>query len=123
MRSVPEWVGKTDDEKVPLRVRVRVFEREGGRCWISGRKIMPGDVWELEHKIALCAGGRHAEDNFAPALKAPHREKTADDLAIKAKIARVSAKHKGAYPKSKRPLKGRGFPKSRKQSFEDRSEP
>ena len=36
-RSVDLWVGKTDDAKVPARVRLRVFEAYGGRCWISGR--------------------------------------------------------------------------------------
>ena len=30
---------------------------------------MPGDAWDLDHKVALINGGRHAEDNLAPALK------------------------------------------------------
>lgn len=120
MRSVPLWVGKTDDAKVPLRVRLRIFERDGGRCWLSGRKIMPGDVWELEHKIALCNGGRHAEDNLAPALKAAHKDKTAEDVGIKSKTARVRAKFLGQWPKSSRPLKGRGFPKSRAKQHAER---
>ena len=67
-RELPLWVGATDDAKVPPRVRLRVFEAHGGRCWLSGRKIMPGDKWELDHKVALINGGRHAEDNLAPAL-------------------------------------------------------
>lgn len=50
-RSVPEWVGKTDDTKVPPRVRLRCFEREGGICHLSGIKIRAGDSWELDHKI------------------------------------------------------------------------
>ena len=110
-RALPEWVGSTPDAKVPPRVRLRIFEREGGRCWLSGRKIMPGDVWQLDHKIALINGGAHAEFNLFPALDAPHRAKTNEDLKIKSKVARVRAKHLGVYPKSKRPLQGRGFPK------------
>ena len=31
-RSVPEWVGRTDDTPVPPRVRLRVLERFGRRC-------------------------------------------------------------------------------------------
>lgn len=112
-RSVPLWVGKSDDEKIPPRVRLRVFEAYGGRCWISGRKIMPGDRWELDHKIALILGGRHDEANLAPVLSAEHRLKTADDVKLKAKIARVRAKHVGTWPKSKRPLKSRGFEQTR----------
>lgn len=111
-RELPPWIGATDDAKVPARVRIRVFEAYGGRCWISGRKIMPGDVWELDHKVALINGGAHAEHNLAPALKDKHREKTASDVAIKSKTARVRAKFLGIWPKGQR-IQSAGFPKKR----------
>lgn len=95
MRSVPEWVGKSDNAAVPSRVRVRIFERHGGLCHISGRKIQTGDKWELDHIIPLCGGGPHAERNLAPVLKAPHKEKTKLDVATKSKTARMKAKHLG----------------------------
>lgn len=41
-RSVDEWHGANPDAHVPARVRLRVFERYGGKCWLTGRKIMPG---------------------------------------------------------------------------------
>lgn len=107
-RAVPIWVGSTDDAKVPPRVRLRIFEREGGRCWISGRKIMPGDAWDLDHKVALINGGRHAEDNLFPAIRSAHREKTADDLALKSKVYRTRAKHLGLWPKGQK-IESRGF--------------
>lgn len=103
-RSVPEWIGKTPDAKVPPHVRARIFEREHGRCWLSGRKIMPGEPWELDHKRALCNGGRHAESNLAPALKDKHAAKTARDVAERAKTDHVKMKHLGIKT-------GRGFPK------------
>lgn len=103
-RQVEEWVGATDDTPVPPRVRLRVFERHGGRCHISGRKIMPGDRWECDHVQALINGGENRESNLAPALHDKHREKTAADVKVKAKIARTRAKHLGL----KSP-KGRGF--------------
>jgi 5-methylcytosine-specific restriction endonuclease McrA len=112
-RSVPLWVGATDDAPVPPRVRLRIFEREGGKCWITGRKIRPGEAWELDHRIALVNGGRHAEDNLFPALKDAHREKTKGDQALKSKLARIAAKHAGTYPKSKTPLRSRPFAKTR----------
>ena len=108
-RELPLWVGATDDAKVPPRVRLRVFEAHGGRCWLSGRKIMPGDKWELDHKVALINGGRHAEDNLAPALSEAHRIKTADDVKIKSKVARIRAKHLGVFPKSSFKIRSRGF--------------
>lgn len=95
MRSVPLWVGATDDSRVPPRVRARIFEREGGRCWLSGRKIMAGERWELEHKIALCNGGPHSEDNLAPALGEPHKIKTKADVREKSKVARLRKRHLG----------------------------
>jgi 5-methylcytosine-specific restriction protein A len=116
-RSTELWVGKHDDEKVPTRVRLRVFEAYGGICWLSGRKIMPGMAWDLDHKVALINGGRHAEDNLAPALKDAHREKTKADVAPKAKVARTRAKFLGIYPKPIRKLQGRGFQKRFVQDY------
>jgi len=110
-RSVPEWVGATADSSAPPRVRLRIFERCEGRCHISGRKIMAGEKWELEHIKALCLGGENRESNLAPALVGAHRKKTRADLADKAKADRTRQKHLGIYPPSLRPLKGRGFPK------------
>lgn len=95
MRQTETWRGKTDDSKVPNYVRLRVFARHDGICWLSGRKITPADKWELEHMVALCNGGTHSEDNMAPALVKPHKVKTAQDLAQKAKNDRVRKKHLG----------------------------
>lgn len=110
-RSVPEWIGATPDAKVPPRVRARIFLRENGRCHLSGRLIRPGDQWDLDHKVALINGGQHREANLFPALRDKHREKTAEDVAIKSKVARQRAKHLGTWPKSKRPIQSRGFEK------------
>ena len=95
MRSVDEWRGKTDDAKVPDSVKVRVFERYGGVCYLSGIKIESGMDWELEHILALCNGGEHRESNMAPALVAPHKDKTRADRRLKAKNDRVRKKHLG----------------------------
>lgn len=102
MRSVPEWVGKHDDQKVPDRVRQRVFDREGGICHLTGEKIDPvRDEWDLDHKVALILGGEHRETNLFPAKKEPHRRKTAVEMKVKSKIARTRKKHLGiAKPKS-----------------------
>ena len=109
-RAVEEWIGKTDDAKVPPRVRLRIFDREGGRCWISGRKIRPGDLWDLDHKIALINGGQHRESNLFPALRDKHREKTREDVAVKAKTAAIRRKH--VLPRQASRLRGQGFPKA-----------
>lgn len=104
-RSVEEWIGKTDDAAIPPRVRVRVFDRNGGVCHLSGRRIRAGEAWDCDHIVALANGGLHRESNLAPALKAPHREKTKADVAEKSRVYRVRAKHLGLAPKS-RPMPG-----------------
>ena len=96
-RSVPEWIGTTPDTPVPPRVKLRVFEAHGGKCHLTGRKIVPGDKWELDHRVALANGGKHRESNLAPALSEAHRKKTATDVAQKAKDDRVRKKHLGIH--------------------------
>jgi 5-methylcytosine-specific restriction protein A len=104
-RSVPEWIGKTDDSTIPPRVRLRVFERHGGICHLAGRKIMPGEPWDCDHVIALVNGGEHRESNLAPALRDKHREKTAEDVAEKATVGRKRMKSLGIKAKG-RPMPG-----------------
>jgi 5-methylcytosine-specific restriction protein A len=95
-RSLPEWIGKHDDQKVPPRVQQRIFDREKGICHISGRPIDPvRDQWDLDHKLALICGGEHRESNLFPALREHHKRKTAAEMKVKSKIARVRKKHLG----------------------------
>lgn len=110
MRTVDEWKGKTDDAAIPRRVRLRVFERHGGVCHLSGLRIRPGDQWDCDHIVALINGGEHRELNLAPALRAEHRKKTAQDVAQKSKDYRVRAKHIGIKKPSR-------FPGSRDSKF------
>jgi len=112
-RSLPLWIGKTDDEPIPPRVKLRVFERYGGICQLTGRKIRPGDSWQADHRIALINGGKNAEDNLWPVLTEAHKAKTAEDVKIKSKVARMKAKHLGIYPRSRAKFPNRPFPKSR----------
>ena len=94
-RAVEEWIGSSPDAAIPARVRLRVFEAHGGICALTGRKIMPGDQWDCDHKLALANGGEHRESNLQPALREAHRKKTAEDVKVKAKIDRVRKKHLG----------------------------
>ncbi|SDA47877.1 HNH endonuclease [Sinorhizobium sp. NFACC03] len=115
MRSIPEWIGKHDDQKVPDRVRMRIFDREGGICHLTGEKIDPvRDEWDVDHKVALILGGEHRETNLFPAKREPHRRKTAVEMKVKSKIARTRKKHLGidkpksslSHPRFKRCMDG-----------------
>lgn len=112
-RSVPEWIGSTPDAKVPPRVRLRIFEREEGRCHLSGRKIRPGDLWDLDHKVALVNGGEHRESNLFPAMRDKHHKKTAEDVAEKAKTYAVRAAH--ILPRGPSRMRSAGFKKAAPQ--------
>ncbi len=101
MRTVDEWVGKDDDARPPPRVRIRIFERHSGICHLSGRKIRPGEKWEVEHVLAIALGGENRESNLAPALVAPHKAKTAQDRKQKARNDRVRKRHLGIRKPSK----------------------
>jgi len=112
-RSLEEWVGSSPDAKVPSRIRDRVFIRAQGRCHLTGRKILAGERWELEHIKPLSMGGEHREANLAPALVIAHREKTSEEAGDRAKADRIRRKANGTWPKSKTPLRSRGFASTR----------
>lgn len=101
-REVPEWIGKDDNSQVPPRVRLRVFDRHGGICYLSGRKILPGDTWDIDHIVALINGGEHRERNLAPVLTEPHKAKTKEDVKEKSTVRRKRMKHLGIRAKKKR---------------------
>ena len=116
-RTVKEWVGKTPDSKIPPRVRLRIFEAHGGVCHLSGRKIAAGELWDIDHIIALINGGLHRESNLAPALRDKHKAKTAEDVAEKAKVARKAKANLGLKPAPAKPIQSAGFaPKPAKAS-------
>jgi len=106
MRSVPEWKGKTDDEQPPPHIRLRIFERHSGVCGISGRRIRPGERWELDHVVALVNGGLNDERNLIPVLYACHKQKTREDVALKSRNYRKKAYHLGVKRKKGRPIPG-----------------
>lgn len=116
MRSVDEWIAKNDDAAIPPRVRLRIFEKFGGICQLSKRKIAAGEAWDLDHIKALWRGGEHRETNLHPVLKQPHREKSAEEQSIQAKCDRIRKKHLGIFPQSKAKIQSRGFSRSRSEA-------
>lgn len=96
-----------------MRERVRLFELHGGRCHLCGQKIQVGEAYDLEHIVPWALTRDDSDDNVKPAHKSCHKIKTADDTAAIRKADRIRAKHIGAWPKSKTPLRSRGFAKTR----------
>ena len=94
-RSVEEWVGATNDAEIPKRVKLRVWERCGGVCGLTGKKLRPGDGYDFDHIVALEDGGRHAESNLHVVWRPAHRLKTSAENTDRAIRRRKKAKHLG----------------------------
>lgn len=116
-RKVEEWIGRTPDSMPPKAVIDRLFLRQMGRCALTGRKFMAGDVKHVDHIVPLKDGGLNHERNMQLVAEKAHREKTAAENSARAKERRVRLKHAGLWPKSKTPLRSRGFQK-RAQQFD-----
>ena len=112
-RAVPEWIGRTDETAAPPRVQLRIVERQEGCCADCGAAFGAFLKPEFDHIRALINGGANREGNLQALCEFCHAPKTADDDALKAKVARVRAKHLGiAYKKRLVPAsKGSGFRK------------
>lgn len=108
-RSVLEWIGPHDDARIPPRVRLRVLDRQDGRCAECARKLgVAGERIEIDHVRALVNGGEHRESNLQ-ALCAPcHGAKTRADVAEKAATNRKRSKALG-LTRAKRKMPYRKF--------------
>ena len=112
-RAVPEWVGKTDDTAVPPRVRLRVWDREQGKCHRCRRDIPTNDAWIIEHRHAIILGGANAEPNLCLSCSWCKPAKDAEDAAAKSKTAAVRSKHLGIRPEPT--IRSGGFAPRQKQ--------
>lgn len=116
-RAVPEWIGKSDDTPIPDRVKLRIWAREDGRCYLTGSKIRPGDKYDFEHVIALALwtgeGHGNRESNIRLALKEAHKAKTASDRKVQAKSDRVRKQHLGIRKPSS--FQSQGFQRAEPQ--------
>jgi 5-methylcytosine-specific restriction protein A len=94
-RATPEWIGASDDQAIPARVKLRVFEAAAGKCCdctlpIRG-KLRPA----YDHIQALINGGSHRESNLQLLCVPCHAIKTREDVAGKSVTARKRTKHLG----------------------------
>lgn len=105
-RAVNEWVATHPDQEIPPRVKLRIFERCGGKCGLTGKRLSVGE-FDYDHIKRLRDGGEHRESNIHVVWRPTHREKTAAENSAGAKADKIRAKHLGIYPKSKTPLRSR----------------
>lgn len=92
--------------RLSTRQRVECFEAADGVCHICEVRINAGERWEVEHVIALEAGGEDVPENRRPSHVRCHALKTRADHKTGAKIKRVRARHLGAKAPPKNPIPG-----------------
>jgi 5-methylcytosine-specific restriction enzyme A len=95
MRTVSEWIGKSDDDKIPDRVKDRVCAKADGCCRKCSRRIGGKLRAEFDHEIPLIVGGEHRENNLQLLCSECHQAKTVLDVKLKAKVSRVRKRHLG----------------------------
>lgn len=112
-RSLPEWIGKTDDSMPSKNVRDRISAAQGDKCK-CGRKFGPGkDRANCDHIIPLADKGENRESNLQMLCTPCHGAKTGREAAVRAKVRSVRAKHLGidqASPDRRLSFKSAGFP-------------
>jgi 5-methylcytosine-specific restriction endonuclease McrA len=91
-RALPEWIAKYDDAAIPPRVKDRIAQRSDDCCVKCTRKIGGALRAEFDHATPLILGGEHRESNLQLLCHECHRAKSAVDVKIKAKVARVRKK-------------------------------
>lgn len=113
-RSLPEWIGKSDNTRAPKRVRDRIRERHP-TCYLCTRPFVEGEAVALDHVTALINGGENRESNLRPVHVKCHAEKTAEDVAEKARVAAKRQASRRIVDTPAKPIQGQGFaiPKDR----------
>ena len=106
-RALDEWIGTSDDQRAPKRVRDRIRDNHPN-CYICTKPFVGGDRVALDHVVALINGGANAESNLRPVHIKCHAEKTAADVAEKARIAAKRQAHRGIVKDGPK-MKGQDF--------------
>lgn len=107
-RKVPEWIGKNDNQTIPPRVKVRLFEGAKGICGVCTLEIRGTLLPAYDHIIALANGGEHRESNLQLLCEPCHKVKTKIDVAEKSQVYHKRKKAIGIRKKRKT-IPGRRF--------------
>lgn len=95
MREVAEWIASHDDQTIPARVRVRTFDKHGGKCAVCTLPIRGSLLPAYDHIVALINGGEHREANLQLLCVPCHKVKTRSDVAEKSTLYRKRLKAQG----------------------------
>lgn len=107
-RPVKEWVGRRPESMPTVKVQLRVFDRQEGKCACGCQVVMDFDRDEIDcdHILALKDGGENRETNLQLLRRKCHRSKTSAENTARADAERHKAR---AFARPSK-WQGRGFP-------------
>ena len=94
-RTVPEWVGRTDDSMPGKNVRDRISLRTGDACAECRKPFGPANRPHCDHIVALADEGENRESNLQMLCKQCHGAKTSAEATARAKTRAIRSKHLG----------------------------
>lgn len=100
MRSVDEWIGRTDDSTSPDSCKLRIRDRQGDCCAVTGIPFRDGVKIQYDHIVPLWLGGENRETNLQAITEAAHKAKTQAEATVRAKVNRNRIKRVGGKRKS-----------------------
>lgn len=107
---------KPKRRSISPKTRFEVFKRDGFRCLYCGAHP-PGVLLEVDHIVAVAAGGAHDMDNFATSCENCNRGKGARDL--KAAPQTLAAKAKETKEREAQLLGYQEILEARRRRIED----
>ena len=99
-RKLPEWIATHDDQAIPLRVQLRIFEAYNKHCAVCTLPIVGKLKPAYDHIRALINGGEHRESNLQLLCVPCHAAKTKKDVAEKSRMYVKKIKAAGIKKKS-----------------------
>lgn len=115
-RSVPEWVGRSDDSMPGVHVHLRLYDKQNGLCACGCGITMnlERDAIDCDHIVPLRDEGKNVESNLQLMLRDHHKGKTRAENIARGKERQHKAK---AFTALRKPssFPSRGFEPRPKQ--------
>jgi 5-methylcytosine-specific restriction protein A len=105
MRTVTEWIGRNDDADPPTSCKLRILDKQDGRCNTCGVRFDVKTKAQYDHRTPLWLSGENRETNLQALCSPCHGKKTATEATIRGKVNRLRAA-KVETTKKNRPLMG-----------------
>jgi 5-methylcytosine-specific restriction endonuclease McrA len=89
MRTVPEWIGKSDNTQPPDSCQRRILDHQRDRCNNCGVPFGVKVKAQFDHVSPIWLGGENRESNLQALCSPCHAEKTKTEATARAKVNRL----------------------------------